>query len=92
MEKKKSTIKVMEAIEFANSNGNPITKMELAGMMWPNSSGPSRYFNIQSIINGDTKKVSPEWLQLISNTTGVSVEFLLGMVEEPAKKCLTVEC
>lgn len=76
------TLKVNEAIAFAEMKGKKILKKELAAKIWPNSRPEAQAVNMTNLCTGITKKINPEWMVTICQETGCSADFLLGLAEE----------
>lgn len=73
------TLRIDEAIARAKANGNRVFKKDIAARIWPNSSPAAQQVNITGLCNGSTKRVAPEWVQIICQMTGVSADFLMGL-------------
>lgn len=74
-------IKINEAIAAAKLQGKEVKKKDLAALMFPNSTIQSQSTLMTKACSGKLKRICPEWLQIISQECGVSIEFLLGMEE-----------
>lgn len=72
-------LRIDEAIARAKANGNRVYKKDIAARIWPNSSPAAQQVNITGLCNGSTKRVAPEWVQIICKMTGVSADFLMGL-------------
>ena len=75
-------LKVNEAIARAESMGKKIYKKDLAAKIWANSKPEAQAVNMTNLCSGNTKKVNPEWLVIISLETGCSIDFLLGLKDK----------
>lgn len=75
-------IRVEEALAVAKRNGNKILKKELAAKLWSDSTEVAQQVAMTRLCNGKCQVVRPEWLITISEETGVSTDFLLGLKDE----------
>ncbi|WAX16814.1 hypothetical protein PD691P3_00030 [Parabacteroides phage PD691P3] len=72
-------LKIKEAIEMAKSKGVKITQMKIARKIWPDSTPAAQRVNMYNLVNGETARVSPDWIKIISEECGVTADFLLGI-------------
>ena len=71
-------IRVNEAIALARKQGNKVNKTAIAERLWPGTKPSTRRVNMTNLVKGKTAGVRPEWLVIISEMTGCSLDFLLG--------------
>lgn len=70
-------LRINEAIEQAKKNGKKVTKIQIARLLWPDSSQRSQTTNIQNLCTGKTKTIQPEWLVIISKELGCTIDDLV---------------
>ena len=63
---KMGVLKIKEAIEMAKSKGVKITQMKIARKIWPDSTPAAQRVNMYNLVNGETARVSPDWIKIIS--------------------------
>ena len=72
-------IRINEAIGYAWANGKHVRKIDLARLLWPDSSRFSQNINMNNLCSGKTKMISPEFVEIICRETGVTPNFLFNM-------------
>lgn len=77
-----SVLRIEQALARAKERGIVIKKKELAAMLWPESVEVTQIVNMTKLCSGRTKRVPPEWIRIICNATGVSADFLLGLINQ----------
>jgi hypothetical protein len=75
-------LRINEAIGYANANGKRIRKIDLARLLWPDSSRFSQNINMNNLCSGKTKTISPEFVEIICRKTGVDPNFLYNIDTE----------
>lgn len=83
MKDEKSTVRIEEAIKFANESGKTITKRELAAICWPEGNYKAQEINMRSLVNGKRKRIEPQLLCVIARETGVTVDYLVYNTDNP---------
>lgn len=79
-------LRIYEAIEFAKGQGKRVRKMELAKMLWEDSSQSALKANFANLAKGRTKKVNIDAIPLLCKELGVSADFIFGLSEKPNVK------
>lgn len=74
-------LRINEAIERSESNGKKVLKKDLAAKIWAKSKPEAQAVNMANLCNGVTKKINPEWIEIICKETGCTSDFLLGLEE-----------
>lgn len=72
------TIKLNEAIALSEVNGNKILKKDLAKKLWPNSAEVTQQVNMRCLCSGITKRIEPDWVNIICAELGCDANFLFG--------------
>ncbi len=68
-----------QAIARAKDAGMPVTKKAIALRLWPETDEINAVINMSKLCTGKTKKISPEWVGIICEMTGVDANFLFGI-------------
>ena len=71
-------LKINEAILRSELNGKKVFKKDIAAKLWPNSNEAAQTVNMSNLCSGITKKISPEWINIICEETNCTPEFLLS--------------
>jgi len=72
-------LRIKQAIKIHNKlTGQVIYEQDLAALIWPNSNHYTRKVSMSRLSNG-LMKGKPEWIQIISEATGVPSDYILGM-------------
>ena len=71
-------IRINEAIALAKKKGIKVNKTAIAERLWTGTKPDTQRVNMTNLCKGKTKSVKAEWLLIISEMTGCSVDFLLG--------------
>jgi hypothetical protein len=72
-------MKIDEAIAHALLQGKKVTKRELKNAFWPESTSRSQDSNMLNLCKGVTRKIDPEWIQIMVDKCGVDANFLFGI-------------
>lgn len=75
-------LRIEEAIARAKVCGNRVLKKDIAARLWPDSSAAAQQVNMSALCSGETARVAPEWIVIISEMTGASANFLLGVTND----------
>lgn len=75
-------IRINAAFAAAKERGKKVRKKELAALMWPEAPETNRMRSIGNLASGRTTRIEPEWLNIIAEYCGVSIDFLLGNTNE----------
>lgn len=79
-------LRLNEAIARAQSNSENKKmleyKRELAALLWPESKERTQHTNMQNLVNGKTKAISPFWVIIICKTLNCTPNYLFGFNEE----------
>lgn len=73
------TLRIAEAMQYAQDHGRKITKIELAGAIWPSRSSNSNYESLDRLISGKAVFVPISAISEICRITGVDANFLFGI-------------
>lgn len=77
-------LRINEAIAAAALQGKVVKKKELAKKFFPNSTEQSRITLMTKACSGKLARVAPEWICIVADECGVSVDFVLGREEASA--------
>ena len=72
------TLRLNEAIALAVVNGKTIRKKDIAAKLWPASTPVTQSINMRLLCKGSTKRIEPQWVQVICDETGCDPNFLFG--------------
>lgn len=72
-------LRINEAIAASEARGKKVLKKDLAAKIWPKSTPEAQKVNMANLCNGSTKKINPEWVEVICRETGCTSDFLLGI-------------
>ena len=68
-----------QAIAHAKDAGLQVSKKQIAMRLWPETYEQCAVINMSKLCTGKTKKISPEWVGIICEMTGVDANFLFGI-------------
>lgn len=69
-----------EAFEQANKKGIKTRKIDIAKKLWPDSKDSTQQVNMTSLLNGTTKRIEPDWVEIICKELDVTPGFLFDQV------------
>ena len=75
-------LRVNEAIARAQTNGKKIFKKDVAARLWEGSSDSAQQVNMTNLVNGTTKKISPEWVVVLCQMLDCTADYLFGLSNE----------
>lgn len=75
-------LRIEEAIARARANGKKVLKKDIAARLWDGSTESAQQVNMTNLLNGATNRISPEWVIIICDMTGVTADFLFGLSNE----------
>ena len=79
-------IKLNEAFAYAKANGNKTKKIDLAKILWSDSSAKTAHANFSNLCSGKTKKIDIEAVPVICEKLGVTADYLFGISKEPTRE------
>lgn len=75
-----------EAFEYAKKvDGRKIKKIDLAKILWGDSTAKTAHTNFSNLANGKSKKINIDAIPIICKHLGVTADFLFGLSQEPTK-------
>lgn len=72
-------LKLKEAFARSEANGKKVFKRDLAKKLWPTSAESSQQVCMTKLLNGSSKRVTPEWVQIICKELNCTADFLFGL-------------
>lgn len=70
---------INEAIALANAQGKNIKKKDIAARLWPNSTEGAQRMNMTNLCRENaTRRIAPEWVNIICDACGCTPNFLFG--------------
>lgn len=72
-------LKVKEAIARSEANGKKVLKKEIAARLWDGSNEQARQVNMTNLVNGTTKKISPDWVVTLCEMLNCTADYLFGL-------------
>ena len=72
-------LRVNEAIARSEANGKKILKKDIAARLFEGASESTQQVNMTNLCNGTTKRIVPEWVEIICEMCGCSADYLFGM-------------
>lgn len=75
-------LRVSEAIARSEMNGKKVKKKDIAARLWEGSSEQAQQVNMTNLVNGTTKKISPDWVVIICEMCDCSTDYLFGLKDE----------
>lgn len=75
-------LRIKQAILQAELNGKEIDKKVLSQKLWPDSTVESQQVNMSNLMSNKTKKINPEWINILCEELGCSSDFLFGIKDE----------
>lgn len=79
LNKIKMKLRIEEAIAKANYNGRKVKKKDIASRIFEGASEVSQAIRMTSLINGNTRRVDPEWVLTICEMCDVTPNYLFGV-------------
>ena len=74
-------LKVKEAIARSEANGKKVLKKDIAARLWEDSSEQSQQVNMTNLVNGTTKKISPDWVIILCEMLDCTANYLFDINE-----------
>lgn len=74
---------IKEAINRAKANGWIKSKVQLAQILWPNSTKKSAYMNLLNLESGKSIKIDTDMVSLLCSILKVSADYLFGISNVP---------
>lgn len=75
-------LRVNEAIARSQQNGNKVFKKDVAARLWEGSTESSQQVNMTNLCNGTTKKINPDWVDILCEMLGCTPNYLFGYDEQ----------
>ena len=75
-------LRVKEALLRSETNGKKILKKDIAARLWADSSEQARQVNMTNLVNGTTKKISPDWVVVLCEMLGCNANYLFGINDD----------
>jgi len=75
-------LQLKEAIARSESNGKKVLKKDIAARLWEGSNEQAQQVNMTNLVNGTTKKISPDWVIVLCSMLGCSADYLFGLKDE----------
>jgi DNA-binding Xre family transcriptional regulator len=75
-------LRVSEAIARAQTNGKKVYKKDVAARLWEGSTESSQQVNMTNLCNGTTKKIAPEWVDILCEMLDCTPNYLFGYEKE----------
>lgn len=75
-------LRVNEAIARAQTNGKKIFKKDVAARLWEGSNEQAQQVNMTNLVNGTTKRISPEWVVVLCQMLDCTADYLFGLSNE----------
>lgn len=72
------TFKINEAIAQSEANGKKVLKKDIAARLFPGVSKSAQQVNMSNLCNGTTKRIAPEWVNIICEMCGCTPNYLFG--------------
>lgn len=80
-----ANLRVNEAIARAQTNGKKVFKKDVAARLWADSTESSQQVNMTNLCNGTTKKISPDWVDVLCEMLDCTPNYLFGFDEKGEK-------
>lgn len=76
-----------EAFEYAKKvEGKKCKKIDLAKILWGDSTAKTAHTNFSNLANGKSKKVNIDAIPVICKHLGITADFLFGLSKEPTRE------
>ena len=72
-------LRIEEALARAKQQGRKVYKKDIAARLWPDASEAARQVAMTRLCSGRTERVTLEWVQIITEMTGCTADFLFGL-------------
>lgn len=72
-------LRINEAIARCERMGKKVFKKDLAALLWADSSVNAQQVNMTKLVNGTTKKVSVEWIEVLCRELNCTADYLFGL-------------
>lgn len=72
-------LRINEAIARCERMGKKVFKKDLAALLWPDSSVNAQQVNMTKLVNGTSKKVSIEWVEILCRELNCTADYLFGL-------------
>lgn len=72
-------LRINEAIARAERMGKKVFKKDLAALLWSDSSANAQQVNMTKLVNGTSKKVSIEWVEILCRELNCTADYLFGL-------------
>lgn len=76
------TLRIEAAIARAKENGKKVLKKDIAAKLWPDSVESAQQVNMTKLCSGRTASIKPEWVVVVCEMTGCTLDFLFGLTNE----------
>lgn len=71
-------LKINEAIAQSEANGKKVLKKDIAARLFPGVSKSAQQVNMTNLCNGTTKRIVPEWVNIICEMCECTPNYLFG--------------
>lgn len=78
-------LRVNEAIARSQQKGNKVFKKDVAARLWEGSTESSQQVNMTNLCNGTTKKINPDWVDILCEMLDCTPNYLFGFDEKGEK-------
>lgn len=75
-------MRIDAAIARAKEQGKKVLKKDIAARLWPDAVTIAQQVNMTNLCKGKTSRINPEWVGIISEMTGCSADFILGITND----------
>lgn len=72
-------LRINEAIARCERMGKKVFKKDLAALLWSDSSANAQQVNMTKLVNGTSKKVSIEWVEILCRELNCTADYLFGL-------------
>lgn len=72
-------LRINEAIARVERKGKKVFKKDLAALLWSDSSVNAQQVNMTKLVNGTSKKVSIEWVEILCRELNCTADYLFGL-------------
>ena len=72
-------LRINEAIARAERKGKKVFKKDLAALLCSDSSVNAQQVNMTKLVNGTSKKVSIEWVEILCRELNCTADYLFGL-------------
>lgn len=72
-------LRINEALSRCERMGKKVYKKDLAALLWSDSNANAQQVNMTKLVNGTSKKVSIEWVEILCRELNCTADYLFGL-------------